>query len=281
MPRPKKRNRSQKWELLVTAHGYLRVRKILAGAGSQTPLGVDVPASRAELIESVMDAKISVLFVQAYVELLPHSPVPEFKILFFPFANLNNTIRLRQGKILVRISDLLEGAPDSVLLAIFHILIAKLYRKPVDPLEVARFRKFTGSQTVAAKTHLIRQMRGRKRLLGPKGSHYDLEQIFDELNSRFFHGLMARPQMTWSSNHSRYSLGHYDPAHNTIVISRIFDRAQVPQYAVEYLVYHEMLHLRHPVKLRGSRRCIHPAAFQEEEKLFPHLSEAKKYLKQL
>jgi len=71
------------------------------------------------------------------------------------------------------------------------------------------------------------------------------------------------------------------PRHNTIVVSRIFDRPGVPRYAVEYLVYHEMLHLRHPVKLRGSRRCVHPKAFQEEEKLFPHLEQAKKYLKQL
>jgi hypothetical protein len=42
-----------------------------------------------------------------------------------------------------------------------------------------------------------------------------------------------------------------------------------------------MLHLRHPVKLRGSRRLVHPAAFREEEKLFPHLAEAKEFLKHL
>ena len=225
--------------------------------------------------------KLHALFEDAYRELRPVAPIPEVTIRFFPFANLNNTIRLRQGRILVRLSDLLEGAPEPVLHAILHILIAKLYRKEIDAQHSARFRKFTGSATVAAQTHLIRQIRGRKRLLGPKGAHYDLEQIFDDLNSRFFHGLMARPQMTWSSNHSRYHLGHYDPAHNTIVVSRVFDRADVPRYAVEYLVYHEMLHLRHPVKLRGSRRCVHPAAFQEEEKLFPQWAEAKKYLKQL
>jgi len=237
--------------------------------------------SRAELIQSVTEAKTVALFESAYRELRPNAPIPEFKVLFFPFANLNNTIRLREGRILVRVSDLLEGAPEPVLHAIFHILIAKLYRQKVDEQHAARFRKFTGSQSIAAKTHLIRQMRGRKRLLGPKGRHYHLEEIFDGLNTRFFHGLMARPQMTWSSNHARHSLGHYDPAHNTIVVSRVFDRPEVPRYAVEYLVYHEMLHLRHPVKLRGSRRCVHPAAFQEEEKLFPHLQEAKKYLKQL
>ena len=226
-----------------------------------------------------MDPKVALLFETAYRELRSRAPIPEFKIQFFPFANLNNTIRLREGKMLVRISDLLEGAPEPVLHAIFHILIAKLYRKQIDAQHATRFRKFTSSQSISAKTHLIRQMRGRKRLLGSTGSHYNLEEIFDDLNLRFFHGLMARPQMTWSSNHSRQRLGHYDPAHNTIVISRVFDRPQVPRYAVEYLVYHEMLHLRHPVKLRGSRRCVHSAAFQEEEKLFPQLDKAKKYLK--
>ncbi len=68
---------------------------------------------------------------------------------------------------------------------------------------------------------------------------------------------------------------------NTIVISRIFDRPSVPRYAVEYLVYHEMLHLKHPVRLRGSRRCVHPRQFQAEEKLFPELERARRFLKQL
>ena len=228
-----------------------------------------------------MDRKPREIFELAYRELRPCAPIPDFTVQFFPFANLNNTIRLREGRIRVRISDLLEGAPEAVLHAIFHILIAKLYRKQIDAQHAARFRKFSGSHSVAAKTHLIRQMRGRKRLLGPKGLHYDLEQIFAELNRRFFHGLMAQPQLTWSGNHSRYSLGHYDPAHNTIVISRVFDRPEIPRLALEYLVYHEMLHLRHPVKLRGSRRCVHSAEFQAEEKLFPLLGQAKKYLKQL
>lgn len=228
-----------------------------------------------------MNPILAGIFEEAHRELRPSAPLPEFEVRFFAFTNLNNTIRLRRGRILVRISDLLEGAPGPVLHAILHILIAKLYREPIDPGHAARYRRFTGSQPISAKTHLIRQMRGRKRVENPQGEHYHLEEIFDDLNRRFFHGLMARPQMAWSGNHSRRSLGHYDPAHNTIVVSRIFDRPGVPRYAVEYLVFHELLHLRHPVKMRGSRRCVHPREFQEEEKLFPHLPEAKKYLKTL
>jgi predicted metal-dependent hydrolase len=87
--------------------------------------------------------------------------------------------------------------------------------------------------------------------------------------------------MTWSRDHARNSLGHYDPAHNAIVVSRIFDRPNVPRYAVDYIVYHEMLHLKHPVKLRGSRRCVHSAEFQAEEKLFPRLADATRFLRQL
>jgi hypothetical protein len=39
--------------------------------------------------------------------------------------------------------------------------------------------------------------------------------------------------------------------------------------------------LKHPVKLRGSRRCVHSSEFQAEEKLYPHLDRAKDFLKHL
>ena len=230
---------------------------------------------------STVTPGLTEIFEHAYRELRPRAPAPGFDIRFFRFASVNNTIRLRQGTARVRISDLLEGAPPSVLEAIAHILLAKLYRKPIAPKRAARYRKYISSQLMSARTHLVRQMRGRKQVASPQGRVYDLEAIFDQLNTRYFHGLLGRPRMTWSRDHARNSLGHYDPAHNTIVISRIFDRPSVPRYAVEYLVYHEMLHLKHPVRLRGSRRCVHPRQFQAEEKLFPQLERARRFLKQL
>jgi len=221
------------------------------------------------------------IFQQEYRELRPRAPLPEFRLEFYRFANVNNTIRLREGRILVRISDLLETAPESVLRAIAHILLAKLYRKPIAPAHAARYRRHVASHHLSAKVHLIRQMRGRKRIASAQGEIYNLDQIFDELNQRFFHGLLGRPQMTWSQDHARNHLGHFDPAHNTIVVSRIFDRRKVPRFVLEYLVYHEMLHLKYPVKLKGTRRCVHGPEFQAEEKLFPKLEEAKQVLKTL
>ena len=200
---------------------------------------------------------------------------------FYPFANINNTIRIRNGELRVRLSDLLEGAPENVLESIAHILLAKIYRKRVEPKHMARYRKYVAGHDISAKAHVVRQIRGRKRIDTPQGDIFHLEEIFEDLNTRFFHGLLARPQMTWSKIRSRRSLGHYDPAHNAIVVSRVFDHPAVPRYAVEYIVYHEMLHLKHPVKLRGSRRCVHGKEFQDEEKLFPQVTQAKAFLKTL
>jgi hypothetical protein len=221
------------------------------------------------------------IFQETYGELRPRSPIPELTIEFRPFANINNTIRLREGKLLVRLSDLLEGAPDGVLRAIAHILLAKMYRKPIERGYANCYRRYVLHGDIRTKAHLLRQIRGRKRIEGVQGRTYNLEVIFDDLNTRFFYGLLARPQMTWSRHHARGSLGHFDPAHNAIVVSRIFDHPRVPRHAIEYIVYHEMLHLKHPVKVRGSRRCVHSAEFQKEEKLFPRLEEVKRFLKQL
>lgn len=228
-----------------------------------------------------MRAKLTEMFQRNYRELRPGLPLPEMRLEFYPFANVNNTIRLRNGELHVRLSDLLEGAPETVLESIAHILLAKIYRKRVEPAQLARYRRYVSGRDISAKAHLVRQIRGRKRIDTPRGDVFHLEEIFQDLNRRFFHGLLARPQMTWSQVRSRRSLAHYDPAHNAIVVSRVFDHPAVPRYAVEYIVYHEMLHLKHPVKLRGSRRCVHSKEFQAEEKLFPEVDQAKAFLRTL
>lgn len=225
-----------------------------------------------------MSPKLSEIFHAAYRELRPRAPIPTMHVRFYSFVSINNTIRMRQGKLYVRVSDLLEGAPDPVLHAIAHILLAKLYRQPVDRTQSARYRRYIGSHDISAKARLVRQMRGRKQIHSAAGHHYHLEEIFEAMNRRFFHGLMGRPQLTWSRTHARNRLGHYDPAHNAIVISRVFDHPRVPRFVVEYIMFHEMLHLKHPVKLRGSRRCVHSREFIAEENLFPELAGAKKFL---
>jgi hypothetical protein len=221
------------------------------------------------------------IFQEEYRALRPRAPMPPIAVRFRRFTSLNTTIRLREGQIFVSLSDLLEGAPESVVRAIAHILLAKLYRKPIEAAQSLRYKRFASSAAVTRQTELIRHARGSKRYSGPEGRFYNLEEVFDSLNLRFFGGLLGRPELTWSEHHAKRSLGHYDAAHNTIVVSRVFDRPSSPRYAIEYLLYHEMLHLKHPVKMRGLRRCVHSREFKADEAQFPQLAEAMAFIKRL
>ncbi|AFL88186.1 hypothetical protein Terro_1896 [Terriglobus roseus DSM 18391] len=230
----------------------------------------------------VSSPELQRIFEVAYRDLRPRAPMPPFDIRFRRFVSLNTTIRLREGKLLVSLSDLLQSAPESVLEAIAHILIAKLYRKPITAAHSDRYRRYTSSEAVSRQAEHARQTRGRKQIHTAVGHFYDLDEVFETINRRFFHGLLGRPILTWSGHHARRMLGHYDAAHNTIVVSRVFDAAHVPRFAIEYLMYHEMLHLKHPVvRARTGRRCIHSREFQAEEKLFPEFEEAKAFLRRL
>jgi hypothetical protein len=221
------------------------------------------------------------IFQLEYRALRPRAPMPPITVRFRRFTSLNTTIRLREGQIHVSLSDLLEGAPESVIHAIAHILLAKLYKKPIEAAQNVRYKRFASSAAVTRQTEIIRQSRGSKRFFGPEGRFYHLDEVFESLNIRFFGGLLGRPDLTWSEHHAKRLLGHYDAAHNTIVVSRVFDRPSSPRYAIEYLLYHEMLHLKHPVKMRGLRRCVHSAAFKADEAQFPQLAEAMAFIRRL
>jgi hypothetical protein len=47
---------------------------------------------------------------------------------------------------------------------------------------------------------------------------------------------------------------------------------------VEYLMFHEMLHIRYPVEREGHRRVVHPRGFREAEKKFPRYEQARRRL---
>lgn len=221
------------------------------------------------------------IYARVFRELKPRTAMPDLRIEFCRFANPDSFIRLENGRLHVRISDLLAGAPAPVAEALAYILLGKLYRKPIPRMYTHRYRLYLNRRDVRRQAHLVRQIRGRKFISGPQGQSRNLESVFERLNQQFFDGLMARPQLGWSRGRSRGLLGHFDPSHNAIVISRIFDQPSVPELALEYVMFHEMLHLRHPVDHNGVRRRVHTREFREAERKFPRLNEAKELLKRI
>jgi hypothetical protein len=245
--------------------------------------------------------RCSEIYAEVFRRLRPRTPLPRIQVEFRRYANANAQVRYsaaarRQesgvrsqerpstepgGVLLVRLADTLEGAPEDVLEALAEILLCKLFRRPPPAGSGDRYRRYLNRRDVRRSLDLVRQIRGRKRIGPSQGRSFDLEQIFEELNFRYFFGLMARPRIGWSPQASRTMLGHYDPSHNAIVLSRILDSPEIPKLAVEYVLFHEMLHLRHPAEHIAGRRCVHTKAFKEAEKQFENLKQAKAVLRRL
>jgi len=228
---------------------------------------------------AILFESIEEIYGRVFKDLRPTLATPGIQVRYYRFTNLTSNIRLIQGQLLVKISDLLDDAPAHVQESLAYILLSKLFRqRPPKPM-MDSYRLYLSRQDVRGRLNEVRQKRGKKLLAPPGGNHFDLDSMFEAINSRYFGSTMVKPKLGWSMQESRTILGHYDASHHAIAISRRLDRAEIPAHVVEYVLYHEMLHIKHPVEHKGSIRKIHTRAFQQEEKLFVKYLEAKAYLK--
>lgn len=201
--------------------------------------------------------------------------LPEISVVFHDFADLTHTIRIRQQKVLVRISDILRTAPPEVWRALSFLLVARLFRQPPPAEERRIYRDYADQPEVQLVTDQVRRQRGRK-IGAPAVADqvYDLDYLFARLNRRYFQDTLPKPRLSWSRRPNRRILGHHDDVHDTIVISRLLNDIEIPDCLVEFVLYHEMLHLKHPVRVVGGRRIYHPAAFRRDEQRFEQYDEA-------
>jgi len=232
-----------------------------------------MPVETALFFESVEQ-----IYARVFRILKPRTPVPPIAIRFRGYANANSRIQLENGQLRVDISDLLETAPAPIHEALASILIAKLFAKRPDKACLACYRRYLNRADIRRSLHSAKRERGRKEYLPAAGQVYDLHTLFEELNFEYFHGLMARPELGWSIRPSHTTLGHYDPSHHVIVLSRLLDTEDAPLLIVKFVLFHEMLHLRYPTEHRGSRRCVHTREFQRAEQTFAQFKHAKEEL---
>jgi hypothetical protein len=218
------------------------------------------------------------IFQRIYTRIGCEGRPPRFVVEYHPYADLTHTIRLQEDSARVRLSDLLRHAPPIVIEAAAAILLGRLYRRrpPKDLLE--RYREFSYARSTRQQLLLLRQRRARRVEHRPAGTFHDLGPLFDRLNHRYFRNSLPRPRLSWSTRRWRTQLGCFDPALEQIVISRQLDREGVPEYAVAYVLYHEMLHLRHPMRFARCRRESHSLQFRTEEKRFADYKRAMKFL---
>jgi SprT-like family len=218
------------------------------------------------------------IFQRIYTRLGCEGRPPHFVVEYHPYADLTHTIRLRDDTAHVRLSDVLGKAPRIVVEAAAAILLGRLYRRRPPAELIETYRQFSYARSTRRHLLLMRQRRARRMEHRPAGTHHDLEPLFERLNNRYFQSSLARPRLGWSTRFWRTQLGCFDPALNQIVLNRQLDHEKVPEYVVAYVLFHEMLHVKHPIQFARCRRESHTPQFRSDEKGFTDYARAMRFL---
>lgn len=114
--------------------------------------------------------------------------------------------------------------------------------------------------------------------LQSEGEHHDLGWILDKWRNRIDDDRLENVVITWG-RYGRGSrtirFGSYDFDRDLIRVHPALDQEWVPEFFVEFIVYHELLHaLYPPQKASSSRRVVHTEQFRRMEQKFPRYEEA-------
>ncbi len=219
-------------------------------------------------MKKLASPEIHEFYRNAFAKFGKNGQIPPLQVEFYNYIGLNHTIRMRAGKVFVRIAEIFRDASPEAQTALSFILVGKLLKnRNLEPYQKI-YRNFVATSDLRSAANDSRQKRGRKMLSPSKGDVYDLEEMFDHLNADYFQNQIAKPTLSWSQRKTFRRFGHYDSIHQTIVLSKSLDAQTIPKTLVEFVLYHEMLHIKHPTKIIDGKHYSHTAAFRADEKLF-------------
>lgn len=115
----------------------------------------------------------------------------------------------------------------------------------------------------------------------PAGRHHDLGASFDRVNRGYFGGAMPRPRLAWNATITHRKLGHYAFASDSVMISITLDDRRVPDYVLDFVMYHELLHKHFGRVTKGGRVRSHTPAFRKAERQFRDYRRAEAFLSKL
>ena len=123
----------------------------------------------------------------------------------------------------------------------------------------------------------------RQFCFGERGRFFDLQAIFKKLNARYFNNRLRGYSIVWGRKRRQRPkdeivFGTIQEEDRAIRIHPLLDRALVPTWFLEYVVYHEMCHAVVRDRYdRAGRRIIHHEKFYAREREFHWFRRAKEW----
>ncbi|MCK5107569.1 MAG: M48 family metallopeptidase [Nanoarchaeota archaeon] len=177
------------------------------------------------------------------------------------FKGFNGNIRLSGNNLTIKMSKEWEGVSDEIQIGLIQCLLLKIFKRKQNTTNIDLYNNFLRNVHIAIPKNQ-----------GPE----ILRDSFDRINNQFFHGLMERPNLKFNRAINR--LGTYEYSSDTLTISQIL-LSDVD--AMDYVMYHEMLHKKHKFKSVNNRTYHHTKDFREKEAEYPNYQKIEKRLQKL
>jgi len=176
----------------------------------------------------------------------------------------------------VMISDYLIDAPEDVIADFSQTVIGTIAnRRPTYGKTYLDWVRSDGYINSKRKIYL---RRSRNLTGSPQGNERDLIESLDRLlDSRLLEpDSISNSFFSWTKMSSVRRFGFCSPMMRVVGISCTLDDASVPEFVLDYVVYHESLHLAQGYQ---PGRRPHSKEFRANERKYPKHEEAETYLK--
>ena len=112
----------------------------------------------------------------------------------------------------------------------------------------------------------------------PKGEVRDLIDSCKRLQDMGLITMDDELKITWTKEPNIRRVGYCSVLMKVIALSSIFDNEDIPEFVLDYVVYHEFIHLMTGYKPFGKK---HGSEFKEEEDKYPEKEEVYAWLKRM
>ncbi|MCL2296127.1 MAG: hypothetical protein FWC29_03490 [Methanomassiliicoccaceae archaeon] len=178
----------------------------------------------------------------------------------------------------IMISDYLADAPCDVITDFSQTVVGTIANR--RPAYGKTYLEWVRSDEYICSKRKIYLRRSRNLTGSPEGNERDLiesvERLLDigllvpsDIDNSFF---------SWTKMPNVRKLGFCSPMMRVIGISCVLDDVSVPELVLDYVVYHESLHLAQGYR-PGQRP--HSKKFRIDERKYPRYEEAESYLRSL
>jgi len=202
-------------------------------------------------------------------------PYENYSVVLKQTANLHYAYRMKRDLFEIEMSDYLEGAPDEVLNDECKVIVkwsmGERFSQAPSVEEYINSEEFI----VGSRPKYLR--RSRTFTMSEQGRCKNLlDSIERLLEMDLVHDTDIRNSyITWATHMAKNKFGQCNQTFRVISINPDLDSVDVPDELVDYVVYHEILHLRQD---RTKKRRPHNAQFRGWEHMYPDYQAWDQYL---